>query len=159
MDLENQKNWYAVYTKAKSEKKVTERLLDTGIEAYCPTYTTIKQWSDRKKKIEVPLITSYIFVKIEESNRNIVLLDPGVVNFVFWLGKPAILKDSEINSLKAELVDFHIPNVNIGESLIIEQGTFKGVDGTVISKTKKYTSIYLTSIGMTLKLSNSAEVN
>jgi len=62
--------WYALYTKPKNEKKVTEQLQKSGIEVYCPMVTQIKQWSDRKKKTETPLIPSYVFVNIEEKNRN-----------------------------------------------------------------------------------------
>ena len=57
--------WYVLYTKPRQEKKVADGLIAIGIAAYCPLVTTIKQWSDRKKKVEVPLINSYVFVNIE----------------------------------------------------------------------------------------------
>ena len=81
--------WFALYTKPRNEKKVAENLAALGIEVYCPLVTTIKQWSDRKKKVESPLIPSYVFVKIEEANRKEVFQVSGVVQYVFWLGKPA----------------------------------------------------------------------
>ena len=59
-------NWYAIYTRAKAEKKVYEQLERSGYEVYLPLTTTIKQWSDRKKKIKTPLISSYVFIKTEE---------------------------------------------------------------------------------------------
>ena len=62
--------WYVVYTKSKQEKKVAEGLKKLGIEAYCPLVTVMKQWSDRKKKVEVPLINSYVFVNIDERQRD-----------------------------------------------------------------------------------------
>ena len=58
--------WYVLYTNPKAEKKVAEQLNKIGIETYCPLVTKIQQWSDRKKKIEVPLFSSYVFVNIEE---------------------------------------------------------------------------------------------
>ena len=63
--------------------------------------TQIKQWSDRKKKVEIPLINSYVFVNIEDKNRNIVFEVSGVVRYLFWLGKPAVIQEQEIEALKA----------------------------------------------------------
>ena len=77
--------WYVLYTKSRQEKKVTEALNLLGVNAYCPVVTTMKQWSDRKKKVEEPLIKSYVFVNLEESNRDIVFEVPGVVRYLFWL--------------------------------------------------------------------------
>ena len=59
--------WYVLYTKPRQEKKVTDSLNAIGVEAYCPLVTVIKQWSDRKKKVQIPLINSYVFVNIEWS--------------------------------------------------------------------------------------------
>ena len=64
--------WFDIYTKSKNEKKVVEGLEKIGIEVYCPMITKVKQWSDRKKKVETPLINSYVFVNIKDQNRNIV---------------------------------------------------------------------------------------
>jgi transcription antitermination factor NusG len=91
--------WYALYTEPRHEKKVADRLLKLGVEVYCPLVTQIKQWSDRKKKVEVPLLPSYVFVKLEESNRDIVFQVSGVVRYLFWLGKPAIIRNEEIQHL------------------------------------------------------------
>ena len=63
--------WFAIYTKPKNEKKVVEGLEKIGVEVYCPMITQVKQWSDRKKKVEMPLINSYVFVNIADKNRNI----------------------------------------------------------------------------------------
>lgn len=95
--------WFAIYTRPKNEKKVVEGLEKLGVEVYCPMVTEIKQWSDRKKKVEIPLIKSYVFVNIEEKNRNIVFEVPGVVRYLFWLGKPAVIQEQEIEVLKASL--------------------------------------------------------
>ena len=94
--------WFALYTKPRNEKKVAENLAAIGIEVYCPIVTTLKQWSDRKKKVESPLIPSYVFVKIEEANRKDVFQVAGVVQYVFWLGKPAKIKPQELEALKTQ---------------------------------------------------------
>ena len=93
-------NWYVVYTKPKWEKKVAEQLEKFGIECYCPIIEKVQQWSDRKKKVQVPLFNSYVFVNIEESDRNLVFQSTGVVRYLFWLGKPAIVRDEEIKVIK-----------------------------------------------------------
>ena len=99
-------NWYVLYTKPKWEKKVAEQLNEKGIECYCPLIIKVKQWSDRKKKVEVPLFNSYVFVQIEDANRNSVFVSNGVVRYLFWLGKPAIVRDEEIDILKKSLNAF-----------------------------------------------------
>jgi hypothetical protein len=81
------KSWHVIYTKPRAEKKVEERLNNFGIEAFCPVKQQIKQWSDRKKKILVPVLPSMVLVNIDEKNRNRVFDIPGVVRYMFWLKK------------------------------------------------------------------------
>ena len=83
------KSWHVIYTKSRAEKKVEERLNNFGIEAYCPVKQEVKQWSDRKKKILVPILPSMVLVNIDEKERNNVFDIPGVVRYMFWLGKHA----------------------------------------------------------------------
>ncbi len=95
-------DWYIVHTKANWERKVVRDLNKLGIESYCPLIIQEHQWSDRKKKVVVPLFNCCIFVKLSvEKDRNIVFLSSGVVRFLFWLGKPALLLDDEIDALKS----------------------------------------------------------
>ena len=95
--------WFAIYTRPKNEKKVTESLEKMGVEVFCPMITQVKQWSDRKKKVKVPLINSYVFVNIEEKDRNVVFQVSGVVRYLFWLGKPAVIKEYDIEVLKNQI--------------------------------------------------------
>ena len=88
--------WFVIYTKPQFELKVTQSLEAMGIQAYCPVTTQIKQYSDRKKKVIKPLLRSYVLVKIADRDRNQVFSIPGVLSYVFWLGKPAIVHDKEI---------------------------------------------------------------
>src|SRR3990167_6679617 len=122
-------NWYVIYTKPKWEKKVADRLQKSGIEVYCPMVTQIKQWSDRKKKTETPLIPSYVFLNIEEKNRNDVFEVHGVVRYLFWLGKPAIVKDSEIEAIQNWISSPDDYEVSVdgwkkGDNVILESGPF-----------------------------------
>ncbi len=101
----NQK-WYTVYTKARWEKKVHALLLERGIDAYCPLNRVRKKWSDRIKWVEEPLFKSYVFVKVCEEEKAAVRMVNGVVNFVYWLGKPAVIKDKEIETIRKFLDEY-----------------------------------------------------
>ena len=146
------RSWLAVYTKPRAEKKIEERLNKTGIEAFCPTYTTLRIWSDRKKKVELPLIPSYVFVKVTENERLEVLKDMGVMNFIFWLGKPAIVRDEEIQALKTELKDIEIPEAKVGELVKIDNGIFKGFEGEIRYIKNNSIVLVLNSLGLTITI-------
>jgi transcription antitermination factor NusG len=101
----DKKNWYAIYTKPRWEKKVLGLLTEKGMEAYCPLNKVHKKWSDRVKWVEEPLFKSYVFVKVREEEQMKVRMVSGVVNFIYWLGKPAIVKDKEIEIIRKFLND------------------------------------------------------
>ena len=146
--------WFALYTKPRNEKRVAENLTALGIEAYCPLVTTIKQWSDRKKKVESPLIPSYVFVKIEEANRKDVFQVAGVVQYVFWLGKPAKIKPQEIEALKTQLatplvkvdIETWTPNAQIQ----INEGPFKNQMAVVDKVSTHQVTLIIKSLGIRL---------
>src|SRR4029077_16112 len=94
------KKWFAVYTRPRWEKKVAEILTRKKVENYCPLNKVLRQWSDRKKIVHEPLFTSYVFVRVSESEIMSLKRINGVTNLVYWLGKPAIIRDSEIETIK-----------------------------------------------------------
>lgn len=150
-------NWYVVYTKPKWEKKVADKFKQLGIECYCPLTTQIKQWSDRKKKIEVPLFNSYVFVQIADSDRNSVFQVAGVVRYLFWLGKPAIVKDQEIeiikNSLKASNIsEVSVSTIQVGDKIKLESGAFSNQNAIVQEVSNNYYTLVLESLGCILKI-------
>lgn len=130
------KEWFAIYTKPRWEKKVFAGLLQQGITAYCPMNRVMKQWSDRKKMIDVPLFTSYIFVQINAEEQLKVRMTAGVVNFVYWLGKMARIREEEISALQA-FVDAHsqirVEEAGYSKGAIYEfsSGIFKGKQAIV----------------------------
>jgi len=146
--------WYAIYTKPRNEKKVAENLAAIGIESYCPIVTTLKQWSDRKKMVETPLIPSYVFVRIAEANRKDVFQINGVVQYVFWLGKPAIIKPSEIEALKTQLaapvvkvdIETWTPNTEVQ----IKEGPFKNQMAEVDKISANKVTLIIKSLGIRL---------
>ncbi|MCC9061763.1 MULTISPECIES: UpxY family transcription antiterminator [Flavobacterium] len=151
------KNWYVVYTKPKWEKKVAEKLNEIGIECYCPLIIQIKQWTDRKKKIEVPLFNSYVFVQLEDGDRNSVFQISGVVRYLFWLGKPAIVRDEEINIIKTSLAspnlsDVSVSSIQVGDRIKLESGAFSNQDAIVQEISNTYYTLVLESLGCVLKI-------
>jgi len=150
-------NWYVVYTKPKWEKKVAEKLMQAGIECYCPLITQIKQWSDRKKKVEVPLFNSYVFVQLSENERNTVFTIPGAVRYLFWLGKPAIVRDEEINVIKKSLnasniADVSVSSIQVGDRIKLDSGVFSNQDAIVQEISKTHYILVLESLGCVLKI-------
>ena len=152
--------WFALYTKARNEKKVTEKLQQLGMEAYCPMVTQVKQWSDRKKKVEVPLISSYVFINIAERERAAVYQVPGVVRYMYWLGKPAVIKDVEICALKDALTGtfaaITVSAVAPGTKLKIPTGPFAGQEGIVKFSTAHTLQLLLPELGFTVTLTKAA---
>ncbi|MEL1243428.1 UpxY family transcription antiterminator [Flavobacterium sp. DGU11] len=148
--------WHVVYTKPKAEKKVSEELAAMGIEVYCPLVSKIRQWSDRKKKVEMPLFTSYVFVNIEEKRKNDVFHAKGVVRYLFWLGKPALVRDTEIEEIKkwlhTDVTDVEVENIQKGDLFEIKEGPFKNHSGLVEEVNKNTIRLKVESIGVMLTI-------
>ena len=149
------KKWYAVYTKPRWEKKVNHLLLEQGVESYCPLNKVHRKWSDRMKIVEEPLFKSYVFVKVSEEEKTPVRMVNGVVNFVYWLGKPAVIKDKEIETIKRFLDEFdnvevkQIP-IEPGKKIIIQSGILMGKKGIIRQVMNKKVEVIIESIGFTL---------
>ncbi len=150
-----EKKWYAVYTKPHYEKKVADLLTRKGIENYSPQNKVLKHWSDRKKIIHTPLFSSFVFVRISLDELSIVRQTHGVINFIFWLNKPAIIRDKEIENIKKflsehgfvklEKVEIHFNDVvKINLSPLSEQ------EGKVVSIKSKTVKMVLHSLGYVL---------
>ena len=150
------KNWFVLYTKPKQELRVVDELSKIGIYSYCPTVKMMKQYSDRKKKIEKPLIPSYIMVYIEESKRKSVFSIPGIVRYLFWLGKPAIVHENEINIMKKHLEGVYssisISKLIIGQLYKISEGPLAGNTGKIVEMKKNKVKLELASLGMIVVL-------
>lgn len=150
-------NWYVVYTKPKWEKKVAEQLKKNGITCYCPLIIQERQWSDRKKKVEVPLFNSYVFVQVAESDRNSVFQSVGAVRYLFWLGKPAVVRDEEITLIKkwlntADGIELMVETYQIGDSIQLESGPFTNQKAKIQEVTNTHYVLVLESLGCVLKM-------
>ena len=149
-------NWYVLHTKPRCEKKVEEQLLSFGINAYCPKRSEFKLWSDRKKKIDKPVLPSMILVKIDDKDINRVFESPLVVRYMFWMGKRAIVRQSEIDILKKyldgsyNLISSNSSSINIGDDFKLP--SINNEKGVVSRISNNNVWIYLKSIGYSVKL-------
>jgi transcription antitermination factor NusG len=152
-----EKKWFALYTKPRWEKKVDSVLLRKHIESWCPLQKVQKQWSDRKKIVEEPLFKSYVFVRIDDTERVKVLMTDGVLNFVHHVGKPAIVRDEEIELIRKYLSDkdatISLQSLDSFEEdtrVKINHGIFMDNMGTVIRGGKRKVFVKLESLGQVM---------
>ena len=149
-------HWYAVYTKPRWEKKVAQLLEEKGIVNYCPLNKVIKQWSDRKKLILEPLFKSYVFVRVEESAKWDLKKISGVLNFVYWLGKPAKIKDEEIETIRKFLNEFsdvkitELPSLQINSKVRVKQGVLMNYQGVLVEISGNRAKVNIQSMGVQL---------
>jgi len=147
--------WYVIYTRPRWEKKIAAILNQKGIENYCPLNKVERRWSDRKKTIMEPLFKGYIFIKIEEPKKWDIKQIDGIVNYVYWLGKPARIRESEINNIKFFLKEFtSVEVINnkivIKDAVIINEGVLMNYKGMVIDVFGNKARVQIDSLGIRL---------
>lgn len=147
--------WYAVYTKPRWEKKVNGLLIQKGIESYCPLNKVRRKWSDRIKLVEEPLFKSYVFVRTTDEERTNVRMVDGVVNFVYWNGKPAVIKDKEIQVIKQFLNEYeNVEAVKIelkpDDHVRVTAGPMMDREGKVLEIKNKTAKVQIDSLGYIL---------
>lgn len=151
------RSWYVIYTKPRHEKKAAEMLQSMGIEAYCPLKTQTKQWSDRKKIVEVPLFNSYLFVNITEANRAAVFAVSSVVRYIYWCGAPAIVRNQEIEEIKRWLNDFDHNELEVDvykadQKVRILSGSFINQEAKIVKQQGKHLVMTLEGLGLVLRV-------
>ncbi|MFC2079903.1 UpxY family transcription antiterminator [Bacteroidota bacterium] len=131
-------HWYAIYTRPRAEKQVNERLQEKGIHTFLPLQKKLRQWSDRKKWVEVPLFSSYIFVKIKRSSYDEVLRTDGVVKYISFEGKAATIPQDQIDNLKIIVdsnaeIETGVQSGEKGDMVRVKAGPLEGLRGVLIS--------------------------
>lgn len=153
------KNWYILYTSSRAEKKVEKRLEDKGEEVFLPIVTKIRQWSDRKKKVQVPLFNGYLFVKCAPDKRYECLQVPGAVKFVHFGGEPAVIREEEIERLRRFVstgLQMEVTEEEIlpGDQVKIAGGALAGYEGECVSqKNQQFLVLRIPSIGQSALVS------
>ncbi|QIL40684.1 UpxY family transcription antiterminator [Pedobacter sp. HDW13] len=153
--------WYPVYTRSRAEKKAYDELNRKAILAYLPLKKTVKQWSDRKKIVEEPLIKSYLFVYISAKEYAEVLMTNGIARFIYFSGQIASIPDGQINDLKLllatdadlEVIDY---DIKPGERVLIKAGPFKGIIAELVSiQNKQRIVLRLQNMGYAININTS----
>ena len=148
-------NWYVVYTRPRWEKKVSATLADRGIVHYCPLNKVQKQWSDRKKVVLEPLFKGYVFVQVDDLKKWDIKLVDGILNFVYWLGKPAVVKPNEIDTIRKflqEFTDVEVVNASpdAQDKVVVKQGLLMNYKGIVVEVIGNKAKVNIESMGLQL---------
>lgn len=149
------RKWLALYSRPRWEKKVNQLLTEKGLESYCPLNKVRRKWSDRVKIVEEPLFKSYVFVKVSDEDRTAVRMTPGVINFVYWESKPAIIKEKEIIAIRRfldeyENVKVQPMNLQVRQRVKITTGPLMDQEGEVLSLRRKVVKVAIDSLGYML---------
>jgi transcription antitermination factor NusG len=149
------RKWYAIYTRPRWEKKVNLLLSEKGVESYCPLNKVKRKWSDRFKTIEEPLFKSYVFVKVDDGEKTIVRMTSGVINFVYWNKKPAIIKEKEIQTIKRfldehENIQVYAKDIKLNDRVRITTGLLMDQEGEVVDIRRKAVRVAIDSLGYIL---------
>ncbi len=156
-DSRNEKHWHALYVRSRSEKKVMSQLEDMGIQTYLPLITVIRQWSDRRKKVEEPLFKSYVFVFSDDKQYIPILSVYGVVKFVTFDHEAVVVPENQILAIKKFVTEyergeeFKIHNdmeLKAGQKVRIINGPLKGLEGRLDTiRNKRHLIVYIDVVG------------
>jgi len=147
--------WHVVHVLSRTEKKVAERLENNGVAVYLPIQKQLRQWSDRKKWVDMVVVSGYVFVKITDSEQVFVLQIPGVSRFLKHSGVPVYISETEMQRFKNFIekaenrkIEFTTEKIPVGASITIQAGRFKGFSGEVVEHKNNYKlSVKLSNFG------------
>jgi transcription antitermination factor NusG len=151
----SEKKWYALYTLPRWEKKIARKLDEKGFIVYCPLNVVLRQWSDRKKKVQEPLFKGYVFVQVEEQQKWEVKSIQGIMNYVYRNGKPGVIRDEEIETIKRFLNHFTEIQVeeyklDVESKVRIKGGVLMNYQGTIIEVAGNRAFVRIESMGIQL---------
>ena len=157
MDSHEERFWHALYVRSRSEKKVLSQLEDMGFQAYLPQITVVKQWSDRRKKVEEPLFKSYVFVCSNDKEYIPILNVYGVVKFVTFERKAVVVPENQILAIKKFVSDYergeefkmsNNEDLKVGQMVRIINGPMKGLEGRLEQiQNKRHLIVYIEVVG------------
>jgi transcription antitermination factor NusG len=134
---------------------VNQLLTEKGLESYCPLNKVRRKWSDRVKIVEEPLFKSYVFVKVNNDDRTAVRMTNGAINFVYWDGKPAVIREKEIIAIKRFLNEYENveaiqTDLKVNQRVRITNGTLMDQEGKVLDIRHKTARVAIDSLGYIL---------
>ena len=136
---------------------VADKLAKAGVEVFCPLLKRKKLWSDRWKWVEEPLFRSYCFVRLEDRYRDQIFSVPGVVRYVFYCGRPAIIRENEMNLLKNWLIEYDHESIqtetlNVNDRIRIRSGALIDQEAEVLEKKGNYALLLLEDLGLQVRV-------
>ena len=141
MDIQQRKNWYTIFTRPRTEKKVASQVEELGAESFLPVHKVIKQWSDRKKRMEVPLFPNYVFVRTHEKALHSLFTIKHLVKFVSIERRPVVVREKEIDTIKLILNEdtelSSCENFQEGRKVRILRGHLAGLEGVIVKQNSK----------------------
>ena len=153
------KKWLVFYTKSRAEKKTYSLLIRAGFQTYLPLHKVLRQWSDRKKKVEVPLFNSYIFVQENESRISKILQIPGITRNIRYNGQPAYLAQSEIETIQRFLETgltietSGMVDIDLGDEVEIMDGPLRGLTGVLTNTSnQRQFALRIDALELTIKI-------
>ncbi len=156
--------WFALYTRARHEKRVNERLRDLDVDAFLPLVPRLRQWHDRRKLVEFPLFPGYVFVRTSRVDMPAILGTPGVATVVSFNGRPVSIPEEEMSNVRrfAEVLARSggqwpepSPLIETGGRVLVKGGPFQGVEGVVLEDrggNRALVQVGLEAIGQGIKL-------
>ena len=134
--------WYVMYTRSRAEKKVADMLAEDGVEVYLPMVEELRQWSDRKKKVQKALFNGYVFVKTHRNNLWNCLKIPGAVKFVHFSGEHAIIRDEDVETIQRVVatgvsIETDGSEIASGEKVKVIGGSLEDMVGECVEKGNK----------------------
>ncbi len=150
------RKWRVLYVRPRYEKKVEQQLLDAAIEVFLPLHETIRQWSDRKKKVILPLFPGYLFVHVDEKERMAAFETPGVLKYVHFSGVLAEVRPDVIDSLKilvhgAPEIETTSDRLPLGSEIRIKYGPLAGMKGHLVEyRGNRKVAVVIEAIGQTV---------
>lgn len=157
LDSHDVKFWHALYVRSRCEKKVLSQLEDMGIQAYLPMISTVKQWSDRRKKVQEPLFKSYVFVFSNDKQYISILNVYGVVKFVCFEKEAVVVPENQILAIKKFVSEYengkeykmnNDEELKVGQMVRIINGPMKGLEGRLDTiRNKRHLIVYIDVVG------------
>lgn len=159
MDSNEKRNWLVIRTRPRWEMKVYNQIVQKKIDTFLPLITTIKQWSDRKKKVQIPMFNSYIFVNVTPEERLRAIRETiGALNYIYYNKRPAVVSDIEIELIKLSLnspekIKIESGLVTKGDYVQVISGPFTGMFGIITELRGNYKlSVNLYELSMSLNI-------
>ena len=143
-------HWYVLYTMPRFEKRVKERIDNTGIECYLPLHRCPRVWSDRVKMVDIPLFNSYIFVRCKAYEIMSLTQINGILRVVFYDGHPATVRQSEIDAIKQFVEEAKEKVLCTGDEVEILTGSMKKKFGKIMRIKKKYLILHIEQLFATV---------